>query len=74
MPGTHYALTSEAWLQRLDQRRDKARAVFAQHYPAAEARRQVERWRIFFLACAELFAMREGQEWQVSHYRLRGAR
>jgi cyclopropane-fatty-acyl-phospholipid synthase len=71
VPGTHYARTAEAWLERLDARRADALAVLRRDLPAGQALRQLHRWRIFFLACAELFGFRGGTEWVVSHHRLR---
>ncbi len=70
VPGTHYARTSEAWLQRLDTQERKVIALFARDLGAAEARRAFHRWRIFFLACAELFAWEGGESWGVTHQRL----
>jgi cyclopropane-fatty-acyl-phospholipid synthase len=71
VPGTHYARTAEAWVGRLGARRAEALAVLRRGLPAREARLQLERWRLFFLACAELFGFRGGTEWVVSHHRLR---
>jgi cyclopropane-fatty-acyl-phospholipid synthase len=66
--GTHYQKTSEAWLARLDARREEALSVLAAAHGPDEAPRWLQRWRIFFMACAELFGHRQGQEWWVSHY------
>jgi cyclopropane-fatty-acyl-phospholipid synthase len=73
VPGTHYARTAEAWLERLDAERRRATAALASAMPRRTAERQVGRWRIFFLACAELFGFGGGEEWVVSHARLRRA-
>ena len=67
--GQHYARTAEHWLRNLDRHRDACRAALAAAGEADPAR-QVRRWRIFAMACAELWAYRGGEEWHVSHYRL----
>ena len=61
-------MTSEAWLQNLDQHRNDALALFADVYGKDQALRWLVRWRVFFMACAELFGYDNGQEWLVSHY------
>ncbi len=69
--GKQYARTLRAWLDAIDARRDEAIAILAQHHGADEARLQFGRWRIFFMACEELFGYKEGEEWYVAHYLLK---
>lgn len=66
--GRHYQKTANAWLANLDAQREAVMPVLAATYGVAHAELWLQRWRIFFMACAELFGYRRGQEWWVSHY------
>ena len=69
--GTHYQRTCEAWLRNLNARRPAVKRVLANELSPPEVARQIQRWRMFFMACAELFGYRNGQEWYVGHYLFR---
>lgn len=69
--GTNYAKTANAWLGNLDRNRAAVLHILAQHYGKQEATRWLNRWRIFFMACRELFGYAGGKEWGVSHYLFR---
>jgi cyclopropane-fatty-acyl-phospholipid synthase len=66
--GTHYERTANAWLANMDRNRDLLWPIVERTYGHADAQLWWGRWRIFFMACAELFGTRAGQEWWVSHY------
>ncbi|MCA8978692.1 MAG: class I SAM-dependent methyltransferase [Planctomycetes bacterium] len=72
--GEHYARTSEDWLTNLEQRRERVMPILAETYGAENARQWFHRWRVFFLACAELFAWEDGSQWIVSHQLLKPRR
>jgi cyclopropane-fatty-acyl-phospholipid synthase len=73
VPGPEYQRTCEAWLARMDARRDTVLPILAATYGVDQATRWWVRWRVFFMACAELFGFRGGGEWFVGHYLLRPA-
>lgn len=67
--GRHYQRTLEAWRVNQDRHREEILGLFRETYGVDEAERWFQRWRVFFMAYAELFGYRKGEEWGVSHYR-----
>lgn len=66
--GTHYEKTANHWLQNQDARRDAVMAVLREACGDL-APLWFQRWRMFWMACAELFGYAGGREWLVAHYR-----
>mgnify|MGYP001815600652 FL=1 len=69
--GDHYARTLRAWLDKMDVRKGAVMPILEDTYGKDQADRWRMRWRIFFMACEELFACNGGREWYVSHYLLK---
>jgi cyclopropane-fatty-acyl-phospholipid synthase len=69
LDGGHYQRTANHWLANQDAQRDAVMAVLRQAYGAAAAALWFQRWRMFWMACAELFGYDGGQQWLVAHYR-----
>jgi cyclopropane-fatty-acyl-phospholipid synthase len=65
--GNHYARTCEAWLSKHYLNSKSIKSLFKNTYQS-ESEKWFNRWRIFFLSCAELFAYKDGEDWFVSHY------
>jgi cyclopropane-fatty-acyl-phospholipid synthase len=66
--GMHYSKTSEAWLQNMDKHKAQIMPLFEQTYGKDQAVKWWVYWRIFYMACAELWGYNKGEEWIVSHY------
>jgi cyclopropane-fatty-acyl-phospholipid synthase len=66
--GEHYAKTCRAWLRKQDAAKRTVMQVLGETYGSDQAVVWHNRWRMFFMACEELFAFNHGKEWFVSHY------
>ncbi len=67
--GTHYQRTAEAWLENMDANKEEIWPLFEKTYGPDQARKWWVYWRVFYMACAELWGYDRGNQWHVSHYR-----
>lgn len=66
--GRHYEKTSNHWLQGMDAQKGAIMKVFRAGYGEEQAAIWFQRWRMFYMAVAELFGYADGNEWGVAHY------
>ncbi|MET0331185.1 MAG: cyclopropane-fatty-acyl-phospholipid synthase family protein [Dyella sp.] len=67
--GTHYQRSANHWLANQDRHKDQVMATLTEAYGRKAAPLWFQRWRMFWMSCAELFGYANGQEWLVAHYR-----
>jgi len=68
--GEYYMRTANAWLDNMDNQEVELKPLFKKIY-GKDANIWWQRWRIFFMACAELFGFEQGQEWVIGHFLFR---
>ncbi|GBF40379.1 SAM-dependent methyltransferase [Leptospira johnsonii] len=66
--GKNYALTSEAWLSNMYKNKKEILEILGETYGKEQAVKWFVYWKTFFMACAELWKYKNGEEWIVSHY------
>jgi cyclopropane-fatty-acyl-phospholipid synthase len=66
--GLHYSKTAEAWLKNMDSHKTAIMPLFEETYGKHQALKWWVYWRLFYMACAELWGYNNGNEWIVSHY------
>ncbi|MGH8461569.1 MAG: SAM-dependent methyltransferase [Stenotrophobium sp.] len=66
--GQHYEKTSNHWLAGMDAKKSEIMQVFRAGYGEQDAAIWFNRWRMFYMAVAELFGYAQGNEWGVGHY------
>ena len=65
--GLHYSKTCRYWLNNMDKNIKEIKLIFDEVYGNKSDQFWIY-WRLFFIACEELFSFNKGKEWQVYHY------
>lgn len=68
--GMHYSRSLEMWLEKHDACKKQLAPMFKDVY-GAESQKWFVYWRLFYLACSELFNYSKGEEWGLAHYTFR---
>jgi len=66
--GQHYERTANHWLANMDRARAQIMPLFRSTYGERDAAVWFQRWRMFYMAVAELFGYEQGNQWGVAHY------
>lgn len=66
--GQHYEKTANHWLANMDKHKAEIMPLFEKTYGAEQALKWFVYWRVFYMACAELWGYNKGNEWMVCHY------
>jgi cyclopropane-fatty-acyl-phospholipid synthase len=66
--GTHYEKTANAWIDNMVRHKASIMPILTETYGPKEAKKWWMYWKVFFMACAELWGYAHGTEWQVTHY------
>lgn len=66
--GTNYEKTANSWLNKMDENKTNIMPIMEDTYGKKDAVKWFVFWRIFFMACAELWGYNNGNDWLVSHY------
>ncbi len=69
--GIHYHKTAEAWLKNMQKNEKQIKSIFSKTYGNNQTTKWWSYWRIFFMACSELWKTSGGNEWIVSHYTMK---
>lgn len=65
LDGTHYSKTLGAWLKLQDKNKAEGMKILTDALGAEEGAKSFYRFRVFFMACEEFFAL---GPWGVGHY------